>query len=324
MTWVTWRQFRLQGTIAAALLAVLAVVLLIAGLHAAHVWQSALSRCGPTGSCSSLADSNLSLANPTIAALVVATATVPLLPGLLWGAPTVAQELEAGTHQFAWTQSITRRRWLAVKTGWLLLAAAALAAVVSALVTWWSGPSHALNANAFQTNQFDITDIVPVAYAVFAMALGICASTLTRRPIPALGVTLAGFLALRLATAEWLRPHYMTPVTAYYKLTAPLTPAGSYLGISTGVIAPSGAGAASNSIGNYEGVPVVAACQHFMGNPDPQTVVPCLAAHGYQGFITYQPASRFWAFQGIETGIFVALAAILIGITFWVLKRRDA
>ena len=50
----------------------------------------------------------------------------------------------------------------------------------------------------------------------------------------------------------------------------------------------------------------------------------CMAAHGYRGYLTYQPASRFWAFQGIETGIFVVLAAVLLGVAFWVLKRRDA
>ena len=43
----------------------------------------------------------------------------------------------------------------------------------------------------------------------------------------------------------------------------------------------------------------------------------CLGAHGYRASVTYQPASRFWAFQSIETGIFVALAA-------FVLLRRDA
>ena len=40
--------------------------------------------------------------------------------------------------------------------------------------------------------------------------------------------------------------------------------------------------------------------------------------------MTYQPASRFWAFQGIETGIFAVLAAALLAVTFWVLKRREA
>ena len=77
--------------------------------------------------------------------------------------------------------------------------------------------------------------------------------------------------------------------------------------------------------GNYgfDGEAVPAACEKFMSGlkPDP---LPCLMAHGYRGFVTYQPASRFWAFQGIETGIFVVLAAILLAVTFWVLTRRDA
>ena len=234
MTWVTWRQYRYQGALAAALLAALAVVLLATGLHAAHVWHSALTGCARNGTCASLAGSGLSLSSPAFLTLVVATSAVPLLPGLFWGAPMVAGELEAGTHQFAWTQSITRRRWLAVRAGWLLLAAAVLAGAVSAVVTWWSGPDNALNADAFQVNRFDITGIVPVGYAVFAMALGICAGALLRRTLPALAVTLAGFIGLRALTALWLRLHYMTPVTVYYKLTAPFTPAGSYLGIGQG------------------------------------------------------------------------------------------
>lgn len=325
MTWVTWRQYRYQGALTAALFAALAIVLLATGLHAANVWHSALARCAKNGTCSSLGGSGLSLASPTFATLVVATAAVPLLPGLFWGAPVVASELEAGTHQFAWTQSITRRRWLAVRAGWLLLAAAVLAGAVSAVVTWWSGPDNALNADAFQVNHFDITGIVPVGYAVFAMALGICAGTLLRRTLPALAVTLAGFTGLRALTALWLRLRYMTPVTVDYKLTAPFTPAGSSLGISQGIIGPNGQTAVfSDGVPSYDGVPIPAACLHAAATPNPQAPLPCLAAHGYRGYVTYQPASRFWAFQGIETGIFVVLAAILLAVTFWVLSRRDA
>ena len=44
----------------------------------------------------------------------------------------------------------------------------------------------------------------------------------------------------------------------------------------------------------------------------------------FHGVITYQPASRYWTFQGIETGIFILLAAILITVTAVVLLRRDA
>jgi ABC-type transport system involved in multi-copper enzyme maturation permease subunit len=319
MTWITWRQYRYQGALAAALFAALAVLLLITGLHAASVWHSAMARCAMDGSCGSLAGSQLSLGSSAFVTLVVALSTVPLLPGLFWGAPMVAQELETGTNQFAWTQSITRRRWLAVRTGWLLLAAAVLAGAVSALVTWWSGPYHALHADAFQVNRFDITDIVPVGYALFAMALGICAGTLLRRTLPALAVTLVGFVGLRSLIALWLRLHYMSPVTAYYKLTAPFVPAGSYLGVGQGVLDPNGKLVALNySVFNWNGVPLSATCNST------NNAASCLAAHGYRGWLTYQPASRFWTFQGIETGIFVVLAAALLGVTFWVLKRRDA
>jgi hypothetical protein len=228
MTWVTWRQYRYQGALAAALFAALAVVLLITGLHAAQMWHSDLAGCMKHNSCG-----NLSL-SPILTTLVVATSAVPLLPGLFWGAPMVAHELETGTNQFAWTQSITRRRWLVVRTGWLLLAAALLAGAVSALVTWWSGPDNALYANAFEANKFDVTDIVPVGYAVFAMALGICAGALLRRTLPALAVTLAGFVALRALIAQWLRPHYMTPVTMYYKLMGPLRASGFLPGCQPG------------------------------------------------------------------------------------------
>ena len=261
MTWVTWLQYRYQGAIAAALFAVLAVVLLITGPPAAQVWHSALAGCAKSGSCASL-NGTLSLGNPAFTTLILATSAVPLLPGLFWGAPAVASELETGTNQFAWTQSITRRHWLAVKAGWLLLGAAVPAGAVSALVTWWSGPDNALTAGAFCATRFDITYIVPVGYAIFAMALGICAGTLLRRTLPALAVTLAGFAALRVLTT-WLRPHYMTPVTAYYKVTAAaFTSAGPYLGISQGFIGPNGQTPPSTSTESvYNSMAVPAVCQ---------------------------------------------------------------
>jgi hypothetical protein len=38
--------------------------------------------------------------------------------------------------------------------------------------------------------------------------------------------------------------------------------------------------------------------------------------------ITYQPASRFWAFQWYETGIFLAFAVALGGFCIWWLSRH--
>jgi hypothetical protein len=38
--------------------------------------------------------------------------------------------------------------------------------------------------------------------------------------------------------------------------------------------------------------------------------------------VTYQPASRYWALQWIETAIYVALAVALAGYCFWRISRR--
>jgi hypothetical protein len=42
---------------------------------------------------------------------------------MFWGAPLVASEFEAGTHDLAWTQSVTRRRWMRSNLAWALLLA---------------------------------------------------------------------------------------------------------------------------------------------------------------------------------------------------------
>jgi hypothetical protein len=325
MTWLTWRQYRAQLYIGAAALTALAVLLLITGLQIASQYRSALTACAASHSCGNLAKT-LFLGNHTVGFLVILTIGVPGLLGLFWGAPLVAAELETGTTQFTWMQTITRKRWLAVKTGWVLLAAAAWGGAVSALVTWWSGPDNALQLDAFNANRFDIQGIVPVGYALFAVALGIAAGTLLRRTLPAMAVTLAVFVAVRVVIAQVVRPHYMTAVTKIYSLATGYIPRGSYLQLNQGVLGPNGQVISSNTNGIViDGVPASAApaCQSVMARGNPNGAASCLMAHGYRGFITYQPASRYWAFQGIETGIFVILTAALIALTATVLLRRD-
>jgi hypothetical protein len=48
----------------------------------------------------------------------------------------------------------------------------------------------------------------------------------------------------------------------------------------------------------------------------------CLDAHHIYNVAVYQPASRFWLFQGIETAIFTGLAAVLLGAAIWWLRHR--
>ena len=323
MTWLTWRQHRVQLYLAAALLAAFAVVIVISGRQIAAQFHGAAATCAAGHGCRHLG--GLFMGSHVVGFLVIATLGAPLLVGMFWGAPLLAAELDTGTIRFAWMQSVTRGRWLAVKVGWLMLAAAVWGGAISALVAWWYSPANNLAPEQFNPGRFDLAGIVPVAYALFAMALGITAGALLRRTLPAMAVTFAGFIAVRVAIVLWLRPHYMTAVTTTYNVLPGYTPAGSYWQLAQGVYGPGGrlVGVGDNEpvLGGIPLSQLLSSCAR-PGNTVPASCQQALA--GFRGFITYQPADRYWAFQGIETGIFVLLAAILLTVTAVALLRRDA
>jgi hypothetical protein len=149
MTWVVWRQHRDQVYFAAAALSAFAVLLLVTGVQMASQYHSDLLTCAQTNTCGDLAGT-LTLGSPILFTLVTLTVAVPGLLRVFWGASLVSREFETGTNQFVWMQTVTRRHWLAVKTGWILLAAAAWGGALAALVTWWSGPVNALKQDRFE------------------------------------------------------------------------------------------------------------------------------------------------------------------------------
>jgi ABC-type transport system involved in multi-copper enzyme maturation permease subunit len=327
MTWLVWRQHRVQYLVGAALLAAFAVVIVVTGAQVSDQFHSAQAACAAGHGCLQLG--GLFMGSKVVGFLVLATLGTPLLVGLFWGAPLVAAEAEAGTTQFAWMQSVTRKRWLAVKIGWMLLAAAIWGGVISALVTWWASPTNAEQLNQFDPGRFDIMGIVPVAYSLFAVALGVAAGAVTRRTLPALAVTLAGFVAVRVVITLWLRSHYLSAVTVTYNVLSSYTPKGAYWRLASGVIGPNGQQLPQpNNTPYTDGIPqtfLPGACSNLAGpsggNPTPACTQALSHFHAY---LTYQPGDRFWAFQGIETGIFGVLAAALIAVTAVTLLRRDA
>lgn len=310
MNLLVWRLHRNQVLFAAGALAVLTVLLLVTGSVMAHDYDSALASCRATQTCADLG-SELFRGDGMIIDLVDLTVVVPLLFGIFWGAPLLAKELEDGTNNLVWTQSVPRRRWLASTVGWALLGAAAWGGAMAALVSWWRYPENALDT---RFASFDIQGIVPVAYAVFAVALGIAVGSVVRRVLPALAITIAVFLAVRVPIAVYVRPHFMTPLRLVESAKA-TWPAGAWV-LSHDLAGPNGV-----AVGDIFSPPAACRGAVFGGKG---AFAKCFADHGYHTVLTYQPASRYWAFQGIETALFLVLASLLVAFAFrWVL-RRDA
>jgi hypothetical protein len=155
-----------------------------------------------------------------------------------------------------------------------------------------------------------------------------------RRTLVAIAVTIGGFIGTRLLISQFLREHYMAAVTAYYNPLNYYSAPGSAWVLSTGVVDKYGHVFSGGSGPEVNGVPInaiPASCRSLLFR-DPTTLsrsqvhqaASCMQASGFRGFTTYQPAYHYWPFQGIETGIYLALAAVLLAVTFFVVRYRDA
>jgi hypothetical protein len=344
MIWLTWRQFRAQAIAVAALLVLLAIVLTLTGLGLAHQYaMSGLTTCHAQHDCASAANDFLARVQAgwyaTIHKIGLAVVVImPALAGMFWGAPLVAREMETGTFRLAWNQSVTSRRWITVKLGLVGLVAMVTAGLLGLALSWWvepvyraaalAGGGSELNASRFGPVNFDTQGIVPIAYAAFAFALGVAAGVAMRRTIPAMAATLGVFGVVQFAWPSWIRPHLMSPAHAIVSIPSVTL---NMLGSGNGgdlYLAAGGRGSdwilASHAV-NAAGRAVTrvpSACQSAF-NGGPAAFPRCLSEHGIRIAMTYQPASRFWDFQWLEAGVFVAVAAALAGFCFWRVARRQ-
>lgn len=325
MIWVTWRLHRNQATFAVAAMVGLAAILVPTGIHFAHVYNQAVAGCGSASGCGDLSDVLFQGDRWLFNLVPVLVMVVPALFGVFWGAPVFAKEIEDGTHKLAWTQSVTRRHWAATNIVWVLLGAAVWGGAMSALVTWWSGPENALRLDRFNPGWFDTQGIVPAAYAVFAVALGMAAGAVLRRVLPAIAVTLGGYVGVRVFFQVLVRSHYMAPVIQSFPIGKGPGPAGGAWVLSNDLVSAAGQVMGTPHAIQATAGPAGKAIPVLCGGVGQVKITPdCLAAQGYHLAATFQPASRYWSFQGIESAIFVAMAALLVAFAVWRILRTDA
>jgi hypothetical protein len=279
---------------------------------------------------------------------VVLMALAPALVGAFLGAPLVARELETGTYRLAWSQSVTRGRWLASKLALTVGAAALATGAASLTVTWWSAP---LDGVVSQTRgglpehltpvTFAMRGIVPVGYAAFAVVLGAATGAVLRRTLPAMALTLALYAAAQIVVPMWVRPHLVPPVSSTVafsrstfdglsldesgqdSLSVHTADRGDWILVNE-TMGPDGRVAAlPQSFRDCVPGPSAPASGTERGSAG--SIDECLnrlTQAGYRQRVVYQPADRFWLLQWVETGVYAAASLALAAGCFWWVRRR--
>jgi hypothetical protein len=354
MTWLTWRQLRVQSTVVLVALAALVLTLSVTadGLSSAYAADVA-------GFIDQLRfrrfDGFLYLAG------LVAVLSAPPVIAAFWGAPLIARELEAGTHRLVWNQSTTRNRWLGSKVAVTGSVAALAVGLLAVVVTWWSRPIDRAVAAGHGSGTFSLPRMDPVVfgargyvgvgYVLFGLALGVAVGLVLRRSVAAVALTLALVSGAEILLPQLVRPHLVAPVSSNVVISTEnlrgiqiqgdpgQSPRGPVrLDVRAG--GPADWGLANETVdasGSRAALPAwVGDCvSSRIGPPPPegvtkaraggrdglQTCFTRLASEGYRQHVTYQPARHFWSLQLRETALLLVLAGLLTGFCFWRINR---
>jgi hypothetical protein len=201
MSWVVWRQHRVQAVWLLLLTATLCGLMLWVRAHAtADVADLRAAGCLPGhisgASCQALVDDFAVRYNFTIPVFELGLPLILAVTAALVGAPLVAREVEQRTHLVAWTQSVTRRRWYTAKVV-AVGAGLALAGLIAGAATYYlQGPLSDGGVTSSRWPWFFSTALAPAGSTVLAFTFAVAAGAWLHRPLPAVAVALLGFLAL--------------------------------------------------------------------------------------------------------------------------------
>jgi ABC-type transport system involved in multi-copper enzyme maturation permease subunit len=217
MIWTAWRQHRLEGLWACIAVALLAAVIAFVTyeLGFATCARPDATYCLPTDTAGAIARSLM-----TINVAPYALAMLPALAGAFIGAPLVAREIENGTDILAFSQGVSRARWLFVKLGVVFVPLLVGAGILGGLEVLL------INAQGAQANHWDWFDQqapMTIASTAFGLALGVAVGSVVGKSVPAMALTLVGFVVTRVGIAEIARPGFMTALTTSDTLSIPQT-----------------------------------------------------------------------------------------------------
>ncbi|MFD8573152.1 hypothetical protein [Streptomyces sp. NPDC059639] len=302
LTWTVLRLHRGSLWLWTAYVVLLAGVLLWA-------WGPGVSDLGIVGGCdpgvANVCTAKGSTADSFHYAVSFADTFLSLLPlavAVFAGGALLGSELEKGTAQLAWTQSVSPARWLTTKLALPALALVTGTALLVVLRRQVAAAAPGLSQSQWYAGSFEVLGPTAVALPLLGLACGALMALVHRRSLRGAGFGLALTAALT-AAAGLLRPHLWpteirvgTVAQNYLRFTGEIT--------SEGAVTASGAHIA-----------------------DPMCVgkSACIAEHHVTGYYREgHPPSHFWPLQLVEAGLLLALTAVIVFIAYRILRRSVA
>ncbi|MEU3890679.1 ABC transporter permease subunit [Streptomyces sp. NPDC029041] len=196
MTWLVWRQHR------AAFWTIIAATVLCSAwiVHQRGQMTDFLDAYGFPAKSLDDADTEFQPYVDAFHSVTTGLTAIPVILGVLLGAPLLAGDLENGTAKLIAAQSVSRNRWLATKLGLAGLVVVVSTVTLSAVFAWWWSPvkSHAPGIGWTSSDFFNTTGPVPVALALLSVFGGVLIGVVLRRTLVAMVVTLGVTVALQM------------------------------------------------------------------------------------------------------------------------------
>jgi hypothetical protein len=234
MTWVTWRQHRAHIISCAIMLCLIAAFAITVGTWMRDAFNNdglpaCLARSGTGCHAAITSFANKFSAGGLTAAVTVPLLAIPVYLGIITGAPLLGRELERGTWQLAWSQTVPRTRWLVAELGLVTAGLVVFGVAVTALMTWYRQPLDRV-ASPPRMVLFDGEGLTFTTSLLCAFGLGVLAGLLLRNVI---GAMVAAYVAWEIPTAIVLLtstgPIHL-PVTGFWPVQA--VDGGIYLAIA--------------------------------------------------------------------------------------------
>ncbi|GAA3043309.1 hypothetical protein GCM10020229_63220 [Kitasatospora albolonga] len=261
---------------------------------------------------------------------------LPFALGLFAGAPLLAREFESGTHRLAWTQSVSRSRWLAGRLAAPFALTLVGSAVLAGVASWWRtvvegrfgvpGYYHWFGWMARSTEGPST-----IAFCLVGLAVGVTAGLLVRRVVAAMAVTAVLTAGLRLAVDD-LRDVFTPAVEVEAPVRLALMPQNADIrdlvtGYGFPAESPLNSEILATGYRTSDGITIAGQgnwppyalpdgsllCQDSGCEPHVATVD--------RAFVLFHPPAHEWPMLWTQTGICLAVTALLLGLCFLRVRR---